>query len=135
MISYLYGGQGHQGSDVAFDDVYILTLPSFQWIKWYPTSPGPGRPHYDLSCNVIDGSQMLIIGGTFPLDTDCEYVYSSLVKSRCQLTFICSSPNVYGTHNLNLGKDGPAGSQWDLFFPNITKYQVPPEIISKVGGR
>ncbi|KAL9062554.1 MAG: hypothetical protein Q9157_008822 [Trypethelium eluteriae] len=113
---YLYGGQGHQNGDVAFDDVYILTLPSFQWIKWYPTTPGPGRPHYDLTCNVIDGTQMLIIGGTFPLDNQCD------------------APNVYGTHNLNLGKNGPQNAQWDLFYPNITQYDVPSEIISVVGG-
>ncbi|KAI9706253.1 MAG: hypothetical protein M1820_004828 [Bogoriella megaspora] len=113
---YLYGGQGHEKGDVAFDDVYILTLPSFQWIKWYPTTPGPGRPHYDLTCNVVDGSQMLIIGGTFPLDDDCD------------------SPNVYGTHNLNMGQNGPQNSTWDLFYPNITKYSVPPAIVSAVGG-
>lgn len=37
----------------------------------------------------------------------------------------CDSPNVYGTHNLNLGADGPEDSQWDFFYPNITTYQVP----------
>jgi hypothetical protein len=59
---------------------------------------------------------MLIIGGTFPEDQ------------------VCDSPDLFGTHNLNLGGNGPAKSQWDVFSPNITTYQVPPEIIANIGG-
>jgi hypothetical protein len=99
-----------------FDDVYILTLPSFVWIKWYPTSPGPGNPHHSLTCNVVSGSQMLVIGGTFPLSQDCDV------------------PEVWGTHNLNLGKDNPDGAKWYQYLPNITEYKVPSEIIAVVGG-
>ncbi|EKG10828.1 Galactose oxidase/kelch beta-propeller [Macrophomina phaseolina MS6] len=112
---YIYGGQGITNT-TGYDDVYILTLPSFQWIKWYPTAPGPGNPHGISSCNVIDDAQMLIIGGWFAQHQDCD------------------SPNVWGTHNLNLGKDGPQDAMWDLFYPNITKYLVPPEIVAKIGG-
>lgn len=66
---YLYGGAGVQENDTAgYDDVYILTLPSFAWIKWWPTEPGVGNPHNGMTCNVIDRSQMLIIGGTFPIN-------------------------------------------------------------------
>jgi len=59
---------------------------------------------------------MLIIGGTFPDDQACD------------------APDLFGTHNLNLGGNGPGNSQWDQFYPNITTYQVPPEIIARVGG-
>jgi hypothetical protein len=38
---------------------------------------------------------MLIIGGTFPDDQD-----------------LCDNPLQYGTHNLNLGKNGPDGDKW-----------------------
>jgi hypothetical protein len=24
----------------SFDDVWILTMPAFEWIKWYPDTPG-----------------------------------------------------------------------------------------------
>jgi hypothetical protein len=114
--SYLYGGAGFAPNETGYDDVYILSMPSFTWIKWYPTSDGPGRPHHSLTCNVIDGAQMLVIGGTFPNDTDCD------------------SPLVYGSHNLDLGKQNSDNAQWHAFQPNITSYVVPPEIISKVGG-
>ncbi|KAK5013024.1 hypothetical protein LTR39_003853 [Cryomyces antarcticus] len=113
---YLYGGFGMPPNTTGFDDVYILTIPSFTWIKWYPTKPGPGRPHGDLSCNVIDRDQMLVIGGTFEQDQDCD------------------AATVWGTHNLNLGENGPAKAMWESFWPNITKYSVPPEIIAQVGG-
>jgi hypothetical protein len=113
--SYLYGGQGITNI-TGFDDIYVLSLPSFKWLKLYPTSPGPGNPHGLLSCSVVSGSQMLVIGGWFNQHSDCD------------------SPTVYGTHNMNLGKDGPQTSYWDLYQPNITDYKVPPEIIGEIGG-
>lgn len=113
---YLYGGAGFAENATGFDDVYILTLPSFTWIKWYPTEPGPGSPHNSLSCNVIDNAQMLIIGGTFP-GSD-----------------MCDAPDVVGTHNLNLGKNNPKQAKWELFDPHLTTYNVPSEIIAVVGG-
>jgi hypothetical protein len=114
--SYLYGGLGFPPNGTGFDDVYILTLPSFTWIKWYPTAPGPGSPHHSLTCNVINGAQMLIIGGTFPASN------------------MCDAPAVWGTHNLNLGKNNPDNAMWSKFYPNLTEYNVPPEIVAVVGG-
>ncbi|KAF2100652.1 hypothetical protein NA57DRAFT_36448, partial [Rhizodiscina lignyota] len=113
---YLYGGEDIEPNSAGFDDVWILSLPSFTWIKWWPTQPGPGNPHHSMTCNVINRSQMLIIGGTFPL------------------TDTCDSPTVWGTHNLNLGENGPNKAMWDVFMPNITEYVVPQAIIAKIGG-
>ncbi|KAK7522297.1 hypothetical protein IWZ03DRAFT_114691 [Phyllosticta citriasiana] len=112
---YIYGGQGIDNV-TGYDDVYILTLPSFQWIKWFPTEPGVGNPHGWSSCNVIDNSQMIIIGGWATLNENCD------------------APTIWGTHNLNLGEDGPQKAKWDLFYPNITSYDVPQDIVAAVGG-
>ncbi len=60
---------------------------------------------------------MLVIGGTFP-QTDA-----------------CDSPNVWGTHSLDLSKQNPDKAQWYDYRSNITSYVVPDEIISKVGGK
>jgi hypothetical protein len=54
---YIYGGLGIPPNGVGFDDVYILSMPSFTWVKWWPTEPGPGRPHHSMTCNVINRSQ------------------------------------------------------------------------------
>ena len=111
--SYLYGGMGFGANETGFDDVYILTMPSFRWIRWWESSDG-GKPHHSLSCNVVGGGQMLIIGGTFPLNDECD------------------SPVTWGTHNLDLGK--VSGKMWNDYSLNITSYVVPPEVISVVGG-
>ncbi|PVH81744.1 hypothetical protein DL98DRAFT_416069 [Cadophora sp. DSE1049] len=110
---YLYGGMGFGANETGFDDVYILTMPSFKWIRWWESSDG-GKPHHSLSCNVVGGGQMLIIGGTFPLNDECD------------------SPVTWGTHNLDLGK--VSGKMWNDYSLNITSYLVPPEVISVVGG-
>ncbi|KAJ8060016.1 hypothetical protein OCU04_011627 [Sclerotinia nivalis] len=113
---YLYGGAGFGANASGFDDVYILSLPSFTWIKWWENTPGDARPHNMLSCNVVDGAQMLIVGGSFPLDQST-----------------CDSPNSWGTHNLNLNEP-VKGLPWNTYQPNLTSYAVPSVIISVVGG-
>lgn len=110
---YLYGGLGFGANYSGFDDVYILSLPSFTWIKWWEGS-GVGNPHNSLTCNVVNSGQMLIIGGTFPLTENCD------------------SPPTWGTHNLDLGKQ--SGKMWNDYQINITSYVVPSEVISVVGG-
>ncbi|CAI4211520.1 unnamed protein product [Parascedosporium putredinis] len=74
---YLYGGAGMAPSTAGFDDVYVLSLPSFTWIKLYPNDTDSDTtgdyPHHSLSCNMhLDGAQMLIIGGTFPTSAMCD---------------------------------------------------------------
>lgn len=59
---------------------------------------------------------MLVIGGTFPGDTDCD------------------AADVTGTHNLDLGEQNFDKAKWHAFQPNLTSYIVPGAIISKVGG-
>jgi len=70
-------------------------------------------PHHSLSCNVVDG-KMLVIGGTFPLTDNCD------------------APIVWGTHNVDLGKQ--SGSQWHAYQLNTTTYVNPPEVVSVIGG-
>ena len=101
-----------------FDDVYVLSIPSFTWTKMYPLDrEGTGDyPHHSLSCNVVSGAQMLIVGGTFPLSTDCD------------------AADQWGVHNLDMGKQNDKQALWELYSTNKTSYVVPPEIISVVGG-
>ncbi|KAK3357381.1 hypothetical protein B0T25DRAFT_589681 [Lasiosphaeria hispida] len=114
---YLYGGSGMPPETAGFDDVYILSIPSFQWIKMYPDRDGTGQyPHHSLSCNVIDGAQLIIIGGTFPLTDECDV------------------PDQFGSHNLDMGQQNPDKASWKLFRSNLTSYAVPGLIISAVGG-
>jgi hypothetical protein len=49
--SYLYGGYGF-GEAPAFDDVYILSLPSFTWIKVFSSENPSKIGHGGCSANV-----------------------------------------------------------------------------------
>jgi hypothetical protein len=109
---YIYGGYGFGANATGFDDLYILSLPTFTWIPWWNSS-GVGVPHHSLTCNVV-GGQMLIIGGTFPLNSNCDV------------------PMQWGTHNVDLGK--VSGKPWITYNNNVTSYVVPPEVIAVVGG-
>ncbi|OAP65479.1 hypothetical protein AYL99_01451 [Fonsecaea erecta] len=113
---YLYGGFGFGENVTGFDDVYILTMPTFEWIKWYPTTPGPGSPHGLLTCNVIDRGQMIVMGGNFTNSTACDV------------------PAIQGQHNLNLGQYDSTDAKWYPYLPNLTEYLVPPAILQVAGG-
>ncbi|KAK3650013.1 hypothetical protein LTR56_006600 [Elasticomyces elasticus] len=77
---YMFGGQNltPQGNQSQFDDVWILTLPSFTWIEVDQSkqSVPPGRSGH--TCNVWDG-QMVVVGGYTGGDLTCDspgvYVY------------------------------------------------------------
>ncbi|KAL2105526.1 hypothetical protein VUR80DRAFT_8233 [Thermomyces stellatus] len=105
-------------SATGFDDVYILSLLSFTWIKLYPEGHGTGDfPPHSLSCTVTASlSQMLIIAGTFPLSD------------------MCDTPEKWGVHNLDLGRQNPDGAVWMLFDPEKKGYVVPKDISDAIGG-
>ncbi|KAI5364106.1 putative galactose oxidase/kelch, beta-propeller, kelch-type beta propeller [Septoria linicola] len=78
---YMYGGQNliPAGNQTQFDDMWILTLPSFTWIKVDTDgqSVPPGRSGH--TCNVWD-SQMVMVGGytgegTLTCETPGIYVF------------------------------------------------------------
>ncbi|KAJ6116155.1 hypothetical protein N7523_005577 [Penicillium sp. IBT 18751x] len=59
---YIYGGYNGQNSSAApFDSVYILSLPSFIWIKAYTGNPRHGRSGHQ--CFGVLPSHMLVVGG------------------------------------------------------------------------
>ncbi|KAF4970117.1 hypothetical protein FSARC_2786 [Fusarium sarcochroum] len=115
---YLYGGAGEKEGSSGFDDIYILTLPTFTWIKMYPTTNGTGDyPHHSFTCNVVNKAQMLVHGGFFPLTDDCDVA------------------DQWGLHDMSLGRQNKDKAPWQLYDPDLTKYAVPTDIISVVGGK
>ncbi|KAM0347165.1 hypothetical protein ACHAPU_005106 [Fusarium lateritium] len=114
---YLYGGAGEEEGSVGFDDIYILTLPSFTWIKMYPKGKAIGDyPHHSFTCNVVNEAQMIIHGGFFPLNDDCDV------------------PDQWGLHDVSLGRQNKNKAPWMLYDPDLTRYAVPTDVISVVGG-
>ncbi|KAI5779290.1 hypothetical protein EDC01DRAFT_311134 [Geopyxis carbonaria] len=119
---YITAGMGFGENKTGYDDIYILTIPAFKWIKVYPVpgttrAPEDAYPSYDMSCNVVRNN-LLVIGGQFPADPDVN---------------ACDVANDVGVHNIVLSKD-PDGEFWGLYNPNLTSYRVPSEITSIIGG-
>ncbi|KAI9694637.1 MAG: hypothetical protein M1822_000253 [Bathelium mastoideum] len=70
---FLYAGWGGNLGSVAvpYDEIFILTLPAFTWVKVnYP----PKSPRHALSCNAVGGSQIVTIGGLNSASADTNGV-------------------------------------------------------------
>lgn len=58
----MYGGYPNGSSSLDYADVWVLSIPSFQWHK----AGQPNRSRLGHSCNVAGHRQMVIIGGLAP---------------------------------------------------------------------
>ncbi|RGP76880.1 hypothetical protein FLONG3_4963 [Fusarium longipes] len=118
---YIFGGRGFPPFETGYDDIYILTIPSFQWIRGpYPGyENGTGTyPKSMMSCNVVDNTQMLVIGGS----------YANASEK------ICDVPPIQGVHNMNLGKQNEEDAIWARYQDDLTTYEVPIDIRTAIGG-
>jgi hypothetical protein len=113
----------------AFSDIYILTIPSFIWLKVFPDRHGNATyqyGHYAASSDMVLGnSQMFIIGGTYPNRGDAD---------MCDL-----AQSAWAQHNLFTGTKGnvgddPEGIYWALPNTSITSNVVPMDVYNVVGG-
>ncbi|KAK8927540.1 Kelch repeat-containing protein [Metarhizium anisopliae] len=126
---YLWGGLSVPPplvNTTSFNDVYILTLPSFTWVKAYPDHQGnatlpPAYGHYSASCNMVKSmSQLFVVGGTYPDTNACDLA----VDAWAQHNFWT------GTYH----NQGDNKTYWALFDPNVTNNVVPVDVYSVVGG-
>lgn len=108
---YIYGGNdGSDNSTIPFDDVYILSLPSFVWIKAYSGIPRHGRSGHQ--CFRVFPDQMLVLGGLF------------------QDPSLCLEGGVLQLFNLN------TLNFQDSYDPSSYKsYTVPDIVTRQIGGR
>ena len=78
---YLYGGQNliPYGEQIQYDDMWILTIPSFTWIEVNTTGQSVPPARVGHTCNIWDG-QIVVIGGYTGPDLSCDsgfYVFSA----------------------------------------------------------
>lgn len=80
---FLYAGwDGSLGTrSIVYDEIYILTLPAFHWIKVDYTPVETRQGH---TCHAVGGSQVLVIGGvkTTSSPEDGEAVYNAPFKGK-----------------------------------------------------
>ncbi|KAL3488190.1 hypothetical protein BJX62DRAFT_253496 [Aspergillus germanicus] len=105
---YIYGGyDGLSPTNRPSDSVYVLSLPSFEWIHLYD---GDGRGRRGHNCVKPYPDQMLVLGGIVQDSFDCVDMVS--------------------VFNLNTGRfqQGYDPTQWE-------EYQVPEMVASRVSGK
>lgn len=127
---YLYGGQNliPYGEQIQYDDMWILTIPSFTWIEVNTTGQSVPPARVGHTCNMWDG-QIVVIGGYTGPDLSCDsgfYVFSaSDLTWQNQFTAL----NGGNTQNQQVAQqDDPSGLSGSY------GYQVPDAVQSVIGG-
>jgi hypothetical protein len=108
---YIYGGyDGQDAEHTPYDDVYILSLPSFIWTKAYTGSSTHGRSGHQ--CFRIFPDQMLVIGGRFKDPS------------------ICIEGGIVQLFNLS------SLAFQTVYAPDVwTEYRVPDVVAHQIGGK
>lgn len=92
-----------------FDEIWVLSLPSFTWIQVYTGT----APRFAHTCHMPSPSRAITVGGLRYADPlrECDWEYKSIA-----------------VYNLNSGE---WSSEWD---PAAPAYEVPEKISGIVGG-
>lgn len=104
---YLYGGI-NPITNAAYDDVLILTLPSFTWTNVWPIGEAPRWGH---NCHVAGKRQMITVGGNNTNGLTCDWEVKGVA--------------VWEMTTLTWGS---------VFMTNLTNYQVPQKVLEITGG-
>lgn len=105
---YVFGGAPID-EGTGFSDVYVLSVPSFRWIKYAEPEI---TPRHSCTCDVVGRSQMIVTGGFSPENDECD--------------------ENGGQHVLDL--NGGDKKWLEEFNATKTQYEVPSEVIAVIGG-
>ncbi len=110
---YWYGGyDGLHPSSAFNDDVWVLSLPAFMWVKLSSGTPSHGRAGH--KCVTPYPDQMFVMGGSAPLAGEAP---------------TCLNDNILQVFNLT------SGLWLDSYDPKVwSEYGVPDKIVSMIGG-
>lgn len=104
----MYGGRGINKK--YFDDMYVLSLPSFTWTKLYEGT----SPRFGHTCHTVGGRSLLTVGGIVNLNLTtqaCDWEYRGV--------------GVMDISTLTWGS---------VFDPNPKPYEVPRPVFEDIGG-
>lgn len=113
---YLYGGRDPTTADPAkidpfasYDDVYVLSLPSFTWTAIFT---GGQSPRWGHSCHRVGQRQMVTVGGNITRNNgQCDWELKGVA-------FLDMTTVTWGS----------------VFLPNTSSYQVPQKLFGVTGG-
>ena len=128
---YLYGGQNliPAGQQTQFDDMWILTIPSFTWIQVDTSGQSVPPARAGHSCNIWDG-QLIVVGGYVGPNISCDspgiYVFdASQLKWQNQFTSLTGGDPTNQQAAQAQNSSGLSGSYG---------YEVPAAVQSVIGG-
>ncbi|KAI9670481.1 MAG: hypothetical protein M1817_004348 [Caeruleum heppii] len=134
---HMYGGQNliPYGSQEQYDDVWVLSIPSFSWIKVDTNGQSTPPARAGHTCNIWDG-QMVVVGGYVGQDLSCDSpgVY---VFDLSSLEWKTSFTSLQGSNAQNQQLSQQKESTGEEEFPGLIGsygYQVPEAIRAVIGG-
>jgi hypothetical protein len=120
-LSYIYGGYDPINS-IMYDDVWILSLPSFTWTKAYSGE----NARFGHTCHSAGKRQMMSVGGS--LNASMYGVETSARIPPDLNTTKCDPREGVAIFDLT-------SLAWGSFFnPYAPEYQVPQKIVNVIGG-
>lgn len=127
---YLYGGQNliPYGEQIQYDDMWILTIPSFTWIEVNTTGQSVPPARVGHTCNIWDG-QIVVIGGYTGPDLSCDsgfYIFSASNLTWQNQFAALSGGN---TQNQQVAQQNDSSGLSGSY-----GYQVPDAVQSVIGG-
>jgi hypothetical protein len=116
----MYGGYDPKQS-IIYDDVYILSLPSFVWTKVYSGE----NPKFGHTCHTAGKRQMMTVGGL--LDASM-YAVETTGRLPSFTNIKCDKWGGVALFDL-------CNLTWGSFFnPYASDYQVPEKLVGAIGG-
>jgi hypothetical protein len=127
---YMYGGQNliPYEQQIQYDDVWILTIPSFTWIQVDLTGQSSPPARAGHMCNVWN-SQMVVVGGYVGQDLSCDsgiYVFNtSSLQWQNQYMALATKDDL---NRQKTQQNDPSALQGSF------GYSVPEKVQSVIGG-
>ncbi|KAF2032840.1 hypothetical protein EK21DRAFT_98668 [Setomelanomma holmii] len=106
---YMFGGWNPTKENTWYDEVYVLSLPSFIWVKMYYAE----SPRYGHTCHAV-GRQMITTGGH---------------NIRRNVTDYCD----WELHGIAV-LDIPTMTWGSVFNATLGQYEVSTSVVDKIGG-
>jgi hypothetical protein len=128
---YMYGGQNlvPAGSQIQYDDVWILTLPSFTWIQVDTSNQSVPPARAGHTCNSWN-AQMVVVGGYVGTQLECD-TPGIYVFNLSSLTWANSYTVLQGGNSLNQQKSQEKDTN---AMGGTYGYEVPAAVQNVIGG-
>ena len=131
---YMFGGQNliPAGNQTQYSDMWILTIPSFTWIKVDTSNQSvpPGRTGH--TCNIYDG-QIVVVGGyTGPVSNGLGCDNGFYVFDATKLAWVNNFNAITGSNPQN---QQSAQAKDAVALSGSYGYQVPIAVQAVIGGK